>query len=329
MIFDVRSYGGTPSPTGRNNNGDPIDQSNAISAALQAANVNGQVFIPPGVWYVSKELNFTARWVRGCNFYRANGLTNALTAGATIIRAMPGTNLRAVASVMSSAARIQGLIFDAAGIADHGFYAMSMHGNPTYIENINALGAKKAGFHFQACQVARLDGLLAQANLGSGFVLVDCNATRLLSPQALLNEGSGIVVIGDKASGGVRIRDLDCELNKGPAALDVSNTKASFQVDSGYIEHAVGDGILLNKVRYAVLRGLRVTGVGSGNAFHLKDTSDTLLDACGAAPGPNTSALPTPESYASIKRTGICNANVFRDCVRYYSVELHGPLPVS
>ncbi len=261
---------------------DGLDDTVALRNAFTAYTDGRPIYFPAGTYNVSRTaadpmelLNVSGLRLVGENHVN---LTKIAVSG--------GLNMTSVLVASNTQVQIENLAVDAGLKADaaiHLYRATSQ----TYLQNVVASGARKAGFWLHETQVARFLQVNGSSNgdasnPADGFMICGSNAATFLHTNASLNWGNGIVVLGMGHDGSYN--PLNCNVTSPPLSSVV-------QMIGGTLELNKGRGVLVNGTQSGVtsiekfyIDGNGAAGLGggvevvNGHWVHVADNRITVPD---------------------------------------------------
>lgn len=282
-IINVKDYGAV---------GDGlIDDTVALQTALRKGRTSKPVFIPAGTYRISEPLDMSFKRVFGVHHWRS-------TQGGTIIKVDEAASLNHAVFCANNPSQLENFIIDCNGSARYGLHTNKVHHATAIFRNVSVTGAIEAGFHFKQSVGAYFESLIAEKNLGQGFLIEGCNASTFLNLQSLRNGGVGvtilslIVFINDEPktthTGGVNLLTGIVESNDGHSIV-IRGTSTNCVVENFWIEaknDIYPDGVVIEGAHLVQLRNCRISGCGDGTNRAIRlmgNSSDCIIDGNSAA----------------------------------------------
>jgi len=220
---------------------DGLDDTAALRNAFTAYTDGRPIYFPAGTYNVSRTAADPMELLNVSGLRLVGENHSIPIANLSRIAVSGGLNMTSVLVATSSQVQIENLVVDAGLKADaaiHLFRATSQ----TFLENVTASGARKAGFWLHETQRARFLQLTGASNgdasnPADGFMICGSNGATFLHTMAISNFGNGIVVLGMGHDGSYN--PLNCNVTS-PVLSSV------VQMVGGTVEGNSGRAVLVN-----------------------------------------------------------------------------------
>lgn len=272
------------------------DDTDSLQKAIDAGSVEKPVFIPAGIYDISRPLVFVNVKVFGVYHFSSNPIyyNDPDQKPGTIIRVADGLTLLLdyMAKIANGRVQLENLVFDANRKAKIGLYLYKVGSPITAIRNVTAQNAIEIGFYIRESQVANFESLVAEHNQSAGFFIRGSNASRFFNLASRYNCGTGIIIKGVNApleaweealaqlqnppqmntsSGGIYIINANVESNQGHGVV-VHGTTSPVILENFWLEANAGEGhpggplplesVLIDSSFHVNLRNLRTSCYG-------------------------------------------------------------------